>query len=265
MKKNIHELFSLSGNVAVVTGGAGHLGFSISEALAEAGAEVYIASRDEEKCKQAASILQQRLDTKVVGTHIDISSSKSVTDCFERIESRAGKINILVNNASFSTDGKLNEISEHDWSKGIDGTINGVYRTTKAIVPIMSHNKGGSIINIASMYGTVSPDPSIYGDSGYDNPPNYGAGKAAIIQFTRYMACHFAKEGIRVNAISPGPFPSPEVQENKQFISNLEKKTPLGRIGLPYELKGIVVFLASAASSYVTGQNIHVDGGWTSW
>ena len=115
------------------------------------------------------------------------------------------------------------------------------------------------------MYGTVSPDPSIYGDSGYDNPPNYGAGKAAIIQFTRYMACHLAKDGIRVNSVSPGPFPSPEVQENKQFITNLEKKTPLGRIGQPYEIKGIVVFLASAASSYVTGQDIHVDGGWTSW
>jgi len=115
------------------------------------------------------------------------------------------------------------------------------------------------------MYGVVSPDPRIYGDSGYDNPPNYGAGKAAIIQFTRYAACHLAAKGIRVNAISPGPFPNPKVQENKWFISNLKNKVPLGRIGQPGDLKGAVVFLASEGSSYITGQNIVVDGGWTVW
>jgi gluconate 5-dehydrogenase len=129
----------------------------------------------------------------------------------------------------------------------------------------MEAKKQGVIINISSMYGIVSPDPRIYGDSGYNNPPDYGAGKAGIIQFTKYAACHLAAKGIRVNAVSPGPFPGAEVQKNEAFITNLKNKVPLGRIGQPADLKGVVVFLASDASSYITGQNIIVDGGWTVW
>ena len=134
----------------------------------------------------------------------------------------------------------------------------------RSIIPIMEKNKFGSIINISSMYGMVSPDPSIYGSSGHNNPPNYGAGKAAIIQFTRYTACHLAKKGIRVNSVSPGPFPKPDVTDMR-FISNLKKKTPMGRLGQPHEIKGVIVFLASQSSSFVTGTNISVDGGWTAW
>jgi gluconate 5-dehydrogenase len=111
----------------------------------------------------------------------------------------------------------------------------------------------------------VSPDPSIYGDSGFDNPPNYGAGKAAIIQFTRFAACHLGKKGIRVNAIAPGPFPNEKVQQNTQFIENLKRKNPLGRIGYPDDIKGAVVFFASDASSFITGAVLPVDGGWTAW
>ena len=123
----------------------------------------------------------------------------------------------------------------------------------------------GVLINIASMYGIVSPDPGIYGDSGFDSPANYGAGKAAIIQFTRYLACHYGRFGVRANTVSPGAFPSPEVQKNSLFMEKLCSKNPLGRIGKPEELKGVVIFLASQASAYVTGQNIPVDGGWTAW
>ena len=115
------------------------------------------------------------------------------------------------------------------------------------------------------MYGSVSPDPSMYGESGFDNPPNYGAGKAAIIQFTRYAACHLSPFGIRVNSISPGPFPNETVQENVSFISKLNEKVPLKRFGKPEELKGAVILLASNAASYITGANIPVDGGWTAW
>jgi len=129
----------------------------------------------------------------------------------------------------------------------------------------LEKSQNPSIINISSIYGEVSPDPSIYEDSGYNSPPQYGSGKAAIIQFTRYAACHLAKKGIRVNSISPGSFLKPEVQKNQNFVNNLKKKIPLGRIGDPDELKGAVVFLASKSSSYITGENIHVDGGWIAW
>ena len=116
------------------------------------------------------------------------------------------------------------------------------------------------------MYGIVSPNPDVYENTQVDpNPSNYGCGKAAIIQFTKYIACNYAKYNIRANCIAPGPFPNLETQENKSFIGNLKNKTPMNRIGTPDDIKGITVFLSSEASSYITGQCISVDGGWTAW
>jgi NAD(P)-dependent dehydrogenase (short-subunit alcohol dehydrogenase family) len=259
-------MFSLKGKVAVVTGGAGYLGTAISESLAQYGANLVIASRDLNKCKELSLLLSNKYGICARGIELDMCSADSVTHCMEVAQSEMGSIDILINNASSGkTSISIEAVSESDWLKGIDGTINGVFRCTKAVIPYMRKNKYGVIINISSMYGIVSPDYRIYGDSGYNNPPDYGAGKAAILQFTRYSACHLAADGIRVNAISPGPFPSSEVQENKLFISNLENRLPLGRIGKPDDLKGAIIFLASDASSYVTGQNIIVDGGWTVW
>ena len=261
----IRDLFDLKNNVAVVTGGAGFLGMSITEALAEAGADVFITSRNEKKCKKIVENLKSKLDNKIKGISMDMLSVDSIKNCFKQVVDDSGRIDILVNNAASIPEGKLEDISDDAWKTGIDGTINGVFRCTKEVTPIMEKNEVSSIINIASMYGEVSPDPLIYEDTRYDSPPHYGAGKAAIIQFTRHAACHLAKKGIRVNAISPGPFPNPEVQKNQNFINALKKKTPLNRIGHPHEIKGVVVFLASRASSYITGENIHVDGGWTAW
>ena len=259
------EVFSLKGRVAVVTGGAGYLGVAMSEALAEAGASVFVASRDEHKCKRLAEELAARFGVSAAGASLDVRSPEHIGRCFSRAESEMGRIDILVNNASFSPRNGIETISEEQWLEGIDGTVNGVFRCTQRVLPYMERQGAGAIINISSMYGVVSPDPRIYGDSGLDNPPNYGAGKAAIIQFTRYAACHLASKHIRVNAVSPGPFPNLRVQTNRWFVENLERKVPLGRIGNPTDLKGVVVFLASDASSYITGQNIVVDGGWTVW
>jgi len=261
----IQEMFDLSGNVAVVTGGAGFLGQSIVEALAEAGATVYICSRDVDNCKLVASEITKKTGSKIEARHLDICSMNSVEECFQNILQDAGKIDVLINNAASFKGDKLEKISEHDWISGIDSSINGVFRTTKIVSPIMEKNHRGTIINISSIYGMVSPDPSIYGNSGFDNPPNYGAGKAAIIQFTRFAAVYLAKKGIRVNSISPGPFPKPSVKENLEFVKSLEEKIPLGRIGNPEDLKGIIIFLASKASEFVTGSNIVIDGGWTAW
>lgn len=259
-------MFSLKGKVAVVTGGAGHLGSAISEGLAEFGANLVVASKSLKKCEELSTRLSQVHGIKAKGIELDTRSFKSITSCLEVIYTEMGSIDILVNNAAFGkTNISIESVSEKDWLEGIDGTLNGVFRCTKAVIPYMREKKYGVIINISSMYGIISPDNRIYGNSGYNNPPDYGAGKAGVIQFTRYAACHLAKDGIRVNAISPGPFPSIDVQQNKSFIASLENKVPLGKIGKPNELKGAVVFLASAASSYITGQNIIVDGGWTAW
>jgi NAD(P)-dependent dehydrogenase (short-subunit alcohol dehydrogenase family) len=259
-------MFNLKGKVAVVTGGAGHLGRAISEVLAEFGANLVVASRNLKKCEELASNLSQEYEIDARGIELDTRSIDSVTHCMDVVQGKMGSIDILVNNAaSGKTNISIETVSEEDWLEGIEGTVNGVFRCTKAVIPYMRGKKCGVIINISSMYGIVSPDYRIYGNTGYNNPPDYGAGKAAIIQFTRYAACHLATYGIRVNAISPGSFPSRDVQQNKSFISKLENRIPLGRIGQPNDLKGAVIFLASDASGYITGQNIIVDGGWTVW
>lgn len=262
---NINKLFDLTGKIIVVTGGAGYLGQTISEGLAEAGATVYIVSSNEEKCKQFAEELSRKNIPQCRSGYLNIQDELSIQDCFSKIIEESGKIDVLINNASFSAPGNVESMTESNWLKGLNGTINGVFRCTKTVLPIMLKQQTGNIINISSMYGLVSPNPEIYGDSGLNNPPNYGAGKAAINQFTRYMACHYGKYGIRTNSVSPGPFPNEEVQKNTSFIEQLKNKNPLGRIGKPEDLKGVIVFLASSASNYITGENICVDGGWTAW
>lgn len=262
---NINKLFTLEGKIVVVTGGAGYLGTAISEAMVEAGATVYIASSNEEKCKKLANELSQKSSALCKGLYLDICDEVSINNCFSKIIKETGTIDVLINNASFSAPGNIESMSEANWLKGLDGTINGVFRCTKAILPIMINQASGVVINISSMYGTVSPNPNIYGDSGFNNPVNYGAGKAAINQFTRYVACHYGKYGVRANTVSPGTFPNEEVQKNKKFINQLEAKNPLERIGKPEDLKGVMIFLASSASSYITGENVSVDGGWTAW
>ena len=263
---NRNNLFDLSGKIAIVTGPTGYLGPSISSALGEAGAEVYVAGRSKDKCHILANELSKSNDAIFHGTELDMTSQSSIKNCFKSIIKKHDGIDILINNAFFSSQNNFEKISEKNWKEGIDGTLNGVFRTTTEILPIMMKNKNGSIINISSIYGMVSPDPSVYKGTGQKgNPPDYGAGKAAIIQLTRYIACHYAKYGIRANTISPGAFPNQNVQKNKKMISNLIQKIPMGRIGKPEELKGIVIFLGSSASSYVTGQNFIIDGGWTAW
>jgi NAD(P)-dependent dehydrogenase (short-subunit alcohol dehydrogenase family) len=262
MKNNI---FNLENRVAIVTGGNGHLGSSISEGLAESGADVIITGKNQNKIEQISDKINQNVSSNVSGKFLDVQNQDSIIKCFQEIMEERGRIDILVNNASTLPIGKFEDLSNTEWDDGIDGTINGVFRCTKTVIPFLEKSNNTSIINIGSIYGEVSPDPSIYENSGYNSPPQYGSGKAAILQFTRYCAIHLAKKGIRVNSISPGPFPKPEVIKNEKFLNNLKKKIPLNRVGNSDEMKGVVIFLASDASSYITGENIHVDGGWTCW
>lgn len=264
---NFNELFCLSGETAIVTGGTGHLGVAMAEGLSEAGANVVIAGRDENKCNQVAQSISDKTGNLCIGVEINITSRLSIRDGYKKVFNQLKDINILINNASYSASNNLKQMTDEEWTLGLEGTVNGVFMCMQEILTYLENtkSKNRAIINIASMYGLISPDPSIYGSTGFDNPPNYGAGKAAIIQLTKYSACHLAKDGIRVNCISPGAFPKPEVQQNRWFMQNLESKIPLTRIGRPDELKGAVVFLASSASSYVTGHNLIVDGGWTVW
>lgn len=259
----MQELFSLQNKVVVVTGGAGHLGAAMTEAFLNYGAKVYIASRTKDEAYLTK--LQQQFPKKIEFIYMDVTDTEVVNIAIKKILNQESKIDVLVNNAYAGKTGELLSGIEEDWLDSFNGSIHATYRVTKAVLPSMLEKGNGSIINIASMYGLVSPNPEIYGGSMQNNPPQYGAAKAGIIQFTKYLTGHFANQGIRANCIAPGPFPNDKTQENHAFIENLKKKNPANRIGQPKDLQGVAVLLASDASSYINGQTISVDGGWTIW
>ena len=260
------NLFDLSNKTIIITGGAGHLGTAMSEALAAYGAELFILGHDYYKNSLLAEQIKAKYQCKVCeALDFDIDDLEKIKSAIEKIKCKAGKIDVLINNAAYSSPGKLEDYTVDQWVKGIDGTINAVFKVTQPVLQVMLAQGYGNIINIGSMYGMVAPNMEIYGTSGQNNPANYGAGKAAVIQFTRYIACVYGEKGIRANAISPGPYPNKKTQENTEFVEQLSRKTALKRIGRPEDLQGIVVYLASDSSNYLTGQNIAVDGGWTAW
>jgi NAD(P)-dependent dehydrogenase (short-subunit alcohol dehydrogenase family) len=253
--------FSLAGRVALVTGGAGHLGRSICRGLAESGADVLVNGRDAAKAADFAAELRG-LGHSAQALPFDVTDFERAAE----IVSGLGRLDILVNNAGPVQTGSIETAAPSVFASAAAGIVEAAFALTRAAIPLM-RVRGGSVINIASMYGTVSPDPYIYGSSGFNNPPQYGAAKAGLIQLSRYMACHLAPDLIRVNAVSPGPFPHRErlVSEQPDFLRALERKVPMGRVGHADEMAGVIIFLASDASSYVTGANIPVDGGWTAW
>ena len=263
---SIGNIFDLSGKTVIVTGGAGHLGSAMSEVLAAYRADLFILGHNAEKNLKKAAELKTRYNLSICESlTFELADEKSINDAISAVINRTNKIDVLINNSVYGCSKALENYTCEEWARGIDGTINGVFRVTQTCLRQMLKQNFGNIINIASMYGVVAPDMSIYGDSGQNNPANYGAGKAAVIQFTKYLATVYGSKGIRANSISPGPFPNPEVQKNSQFIDELCRKNPLHRIGKPEDLYGVTVFLASDASAYLTGQNISIDGGWTSW
>ncbi|GGG25338.1 SDR family NAD(P)-dependent oxidoreductase [Pontibacter amylolyticus] len=262
MSANVKTLFNLAGKVALVTGGYGHLGTAVSEGLAEAGASVYVLGRSKEKFAEA---FQQEGHTSIRFQECNISLTQSIKDAFAAVALKEGRLDVLVNNAFYSKGQNPEALTDEEWAFGIDGNLNSVYRCIREIVPHFKA-KGGSIINVSSMYGMVSPDFSIYDESpAFLNPPHYGAAKAGVLQLTRYFACYLGKYNITVNAVTPGPFPSEQVQQNEAFVEQLKKKNPLNRIGRPDDLKGAFVYLASDASAFMTGQNMVLDGGWMAW
>jgi NAD(P)-dependent dehydrogenase (short-subunit alcohol dehydrogenase family) len=256
--ESINIFSDLRDKVALVTGGYGYLGHQMAITLQKHGAKVFVAGRNEKKFREQFSF-----NDEINFITIDISKSQSIKNAFSEVVSSNGQIDILINNAVYGVTNNPEKMTNDEWVKGIDGGLNSVFRTIKEVIPFMKRN-GGKIVNISSMYGVVVPDLKVYeGREEFLNPPNYGTAKAGVLHLTKYYAMYLAKYGINVNAISPGPFPSKEVQKDKIFIDRLISKVPLKRIGTPEDLSGVILLLSSAASNYITGQNICVDGGWT--
>jgi gluconate 5-dehydrogenase len=259
-------LFSLKGRTALVVGGAGLLGGEISAAFAELGAELVIASRDAKKCAAYGERLRAEFPgMKAHALEVDITKPDSIRTMVRETGKLVGSLDILVNSGWSGRKNTFESISDEDWNLDIEVCLNGVFRTVKAAFPLLRERRG-NILTIASMYGHVAPDYRLYDSEKFANPPSYGAAKAGVIQLTRYLASFLSPHGIRANSISPGPFPFEATQrENPQFIERLAAKNPLNRIGKPHELKGAAVLLCSDAGSYITGQNLCVDGGWAVW
>ena len=271
-EKKIPDLFSLKEKVAIVTGGLGLLGKHHCHALAEAGANVIVCDLDESECANFAATLS----VLSLGISVDITNKKSVQDLRRKVLSNYGKIDILVNNAALNDkfedplsvleDSKFENYPVEMFRKSLNVNVTGMFLCSQVIGSEMAMKGYGSIINVASTYGIVAPDQSIYknenGEQTFYKSAAYPVTKGAAISFTRFLATYWANKGVRVNTLSPGG-----VQDNQEefFVKNYSNKTPLGRMARPTDYKGALVFLASDASSYMTGANLIVDGGWTAW
>lgn len=262
--------FRLDGRVAFLTGATGLLGKPMARGLAGAGAHVVLNARHQDALADLASEL-------ISGGHevsvacFDVTDENAARTQIDKIAEKHGRLDVLVNNASSGRAGEIDSATAEDFQEVYRVNVIAAFQLLQWSLPLLKESGrytpgGASVINIASMYGIVSPDPSIYGTSGANNPPYYGSAKAGLIQLTRYAACHLASDRIRVNCISPGPFPSPQfLDRDPEFANRLSSKIPMRRVGKSHEVQGPLLFLASDAASYVTGANLVVDGGWTAW
>jgi NAD(P)-dependent dehydrogenase (short-subunit alcohol dehydrogenase family) len=255
---NVLDSFSLDGRVAVVTGGAGLYGRQIVEGLAEAGAHVFIASRNLEALERVASDLGKR-GWQVEALQLDLSSEASILKLRDEIMVRTGRVDVLVNNAVLRPMRSTDAPVAH-WEQSMKVNATGLFLITRTFGDVMAQAKRGSIINISSIQGMIGPDDWLYEEVPWDGfVPDYFFHKGGMINFTRYMAAFLGPKGVRVNAISPGGLFS---HQEQGFLWRYERRTFLGRMANDTDLKGAIVFLASDASAYVTGANLVVDGGY---
>ena len=267
-------LFDLHGKVAVVTGGAGILGQHFCAGLAESGATVAVVDLHEGKAKELALALADRYKVVAIGIGCDVADAESVRAMVACVVSKYGKINVLHNNAAGKSDdldaffAPFEEYSLDQWRKIMAVNLDGMFLVAQAVgKQMVAQGKGGSIIQTASIYGLMAPDHRIYEGSFYlgrqiNTPAVYAASKAAVIGLTKYLATYWADKGIRVNTLTPG---GTESGQNNEFNRRYSARVPLKRMATAQEMVGALLYLASDASSYVTGENIIVDGGLSAW
>lgn len=267
------DLFDLTNKTAIVTGAHGLIGRRHCEALAQAGANVVLADRDLAACEALAEQLPGGKN-RHLALSLDVTSPESLAVARDQILARFGHIDVLVNNAAindmFENPTLAADLSKFEhfplstFRQVLDVNVTGVFLAAQVFGTPMAAQGHGSIINIASTYGMVGPDQNIYknerGEQTFYKSPSYPVTKGAVVNFTRYLAAYWGKNGVRVNTLSPGGV---ENSQDAFFVQQYSAKTPLGRMAQPTDYQGAIVFLASDASAYMTGANLVVDGGWT--
>lgn len=254
--------FELEGDIALVTGACGQLGFQFCKTLGLAGAEVIVSDIKKDLCQKQVARLKE-LGIKASHVAMDIANEKSVRKAFQTITKENKKLDILVNAAAIAVFTPFEERTFKEFMKVLQINVGGVFLCSQEAAHIMKKQKsGGRIINIASVYGIVSSDPRIYTDCARRNSEAYSASKAAVISLTKYLAVHLAPYKIRVNAISPGGIYR---NQGEDFLKKYSRRIPMNRMGSEEEINHSVLYLASKASSYVAGHNLVVDGGLTAW
>ena len=248
--------------MALITGATGHLGRALAEALAEAGCRVVVASRDRDKACHAAGQLGGSEAGRHVGVAINHLDADSIERGFASAVELARHVDVLVNNGHEHVTADLTSCTGEEFTRQLANASGYFLLARRVRDEAVAQGAPASVIMLGSMYGLVGSYPEVY-EPGQASPVAYHALKGGILQMTRHLAVYWARDRVRVNALSPGPFPAAAAPQ--ALVERLCQKSPLQRMGQPHELKGAVVFLASDASSYVTGHNLVVDGGWTAW
>ncbi len=256
--KKVLDMFRLDGKRALVTGGSKGLGKVIATALAEAGADVALSSRSLEECRATAREIASATGRKTIAIAADVANDKDVARMADEAHKGLGPIDILVNNAGNNIRGNVEQLSEADWDTVVDVNLKGPFLVSRRIGPAMCERGWGRVINMGSIMSVVA----------LPGRAPYAAAKAGLLNLTRVLALEWAGKGVTVNALCPGPFAT---DMNKPLLADPEKykafvaKIPMGRWGELHEVAGAAVFLASDASSYITGTPLFVDGGWIAW
>ena len=270
MTYSLRNQLDLGGRVVIITGAANILGPEFAAALAEYGAQSALVDVNAEACARVADQIQEDYGAKTMPIVADVSSESAVVDMVEQVQSAFGQIDVLINAAATKTANYFKPLIEYaleDWDEVMAVNLTGMFLCTKHILPHFIERKQGNIINISSIYGVLGPDPRIYEGSRYldqqiNTPPIYSASKAGVVGFTRYLATTLAACNVRANCITPGGVFS---GQNETFVQKYSARVPLGRMARREELRGAILYLASDASSYMTGHNLVIDGGLTAW
>ncbi|MGD9787013.1 MAG: SDR family oxidoreductase [Sulfuricellaceae bacterium] len=266
--KQLAELMSLQGRVALITGGAGYLGMAMAEALAELGCGLCLLDREETTLVRAADAIGKEWGVSVQTLAVDLENEAARSEVPGKIQDRFGRLDILINNAGFVGDSQLQgwvvpfeEQRVDTWRRALEVNLSAVFHLCQILSPMLKAVGKGAIVNISSIYGVVGPDLRLYEGTKMGNPAAYAASKGGMVQLTRWLATVLAPH-VRVNCISPGGVSRGQPPE---FVERYVARTPLGRMGTEEDFKGAIAYLASDLSSWVTGENLMVDGGWTAW